>query len=117
MKQSKVREEWADIFDFVESPLIVDFKTFMDCDLDKPVRGITFNDKNQVYIYLPSHEVIDDIYSTITHEVAGHYAVGRELGNIEGEDYYQDDEHKMIRMLVWSDYIFRENDKETKLFP
>ena len=117
VKQSKVREEWSDVFDFVESELLVDFKTFMDCDLEKPVRGITYTDKNQVYIYLPTHEVIEDILSTITHEVAGHYAVGKDLGNIEGEDYYQEDEHKMIKMMVWTNYIITDNDKEINIFP
>jgi uncharacterized protein YjaZ len=76
--------------------MITDFKVFDHRDSKE--KGVTLlSGKGRIFIYLHQHENIEDIYSTITHELI-HYCIDK----LEEEiDEYE--EHDLIFKLQWID--------------
>jgi hypothetical protein len=60
-------------------------------------RGIYFPENNRIVIYLDRHECLEDILSTIQHELI-HVA-------IEDENLDEDQEEKLIYALSWANYM------------
>ena len=60
-------------------------------------RGIYFSENNRIVIYLDRHECLEDILSTIQHELI-HVA-------IEDENLDVDQEEKLIYAISWANYM------------
>ena len=69
----------------------MDFKT-TGCD----ERGIYYSETNRILIYLNNHESLDDILSTITHELI-HKCI-----NDFDETLDEDQEEKLIYQMAWA---------------
>lgn len=67
---------------------------------DDQVKGLTFYNgkKSRILIFLHHHETIEDIYSSITHELI-HYCIDKH--SMAKLDEYQ--EHDAIFKVVWAD--------------
>lgn len=60
-------------------------------------RGIYYDDSKRIIIYLDRHECLQDIMSTIQHELI-HAAIA-------SEDLDEDQEELLIYAMAWADYI------------
>lgn len=82
----------------------IDFK--LTDHRDGQVKGITHFDGNRrIIIYPHHHETIEDIYSTITHELI-HYCIDR-YKMVEMDSYQ---EHDLIFKSLWIDEYLSLND-------
>jgi uncharacterized protein YjaZ len=69
-----------------------DFRVFGEVD-----RGNYFPETDRIIIFLSSHETLDDLISTITHEHL-HYCI-----NQTGEIMDDDQEERIIYIMSWAD--------------
>ena len=62
-------------------------------------RGVYHSETKRCVIFLPNHEIIEDIYKTIEHEVL-HYCFDV---NEENENMDEDMEERLIFCLQWAE--------------
>ena len=68
-------------------------------DRDSKEQGVTlFEGKGRILIYLHMHENLEDIYSTITHELI-HWCIGK-YNHVDIDEYQ---EHDLIFYSQWID--------------
>lgn len=88
--------------DFITSPVTLNIQITPDIYLEK-LRGNT--DQDRIDIILASHESIEEIYSTIEHELL-HHAISVNIGDLEGEDFSEITDHRIIQHIMWvNEYI------------
>ena len=73
--------------------LTVDFR----CRKDEN-RGIYYEETNRCLIFLGSHETLEDLYKTITHEVMHHCFVDDDIPEMDEEQ-----EETLVHFAQWAD--------------
>ena len=73
--------------------LTVDFR----CRKDEN-RGIYYEETNRSLIFLGSHETLEDLYKTITHEVMHHCFVDDDIPEMDEEQ-----EETLVHFAQWAD--------------